>query len=179
MKYGVFALLALISYSPAAFAAGKKPGASSWESVRSPRVERLFGSMRAGVYKDAAFPALTLADVPALLEVAKSRALLRTFPRDSVSSQFEATCSEGMVALWLIEGIRMGGKFPSLNSLCLHEKETSTDWTKASECNRRRLTWLYQFWWDKVKGDRNCTGIDCRHVIIRQRRPPLPRLGIR
>jgi hypothetical protein len=58
-----------------------------------------------------------------------------------------------MVALWLIEGIRAGGKFPSLNALCFHVGENSTDWTKASEMTRRRLIVIYRIWWEKAKVD--------------------------
>src|SRR5260370_9999394 len=129
---------------------GTRPSPALMESVRSPRVDKLFRSMRSGAYQEVNFPALTWADVPALLDMARSPTVLKAFPREVASSQYEATCSEGMVALWLIEGIRAGGKFPSLNALCFHVGENSTDWTKASAMTRRRLLVIYRIWCGKA-----------------------------
>ena len=56
-------------------------------------------------------------DIPALLDCADSTTTLKDFPRNPVSSQFEPECSEGMVALWLIEGFATASRpdFGSLN----------------------------------------------------------------
>jgi len=118
---------------------------------RESRVKELFQSMREGKYTEEGFPNLVLADVPALLELADSTKTLKTFPRTLESSQFEAECSEGMVALWLIEGIRAGGKFPSLNALCFKEEVKGENWTKASEDNHKEVAKAYRSWWEKAK----------------------------
>lgn len=75
------------------------------------RVRKLFEAMRAGKCDESVFPALGWEDIPSLLTVAPSTAVLKNFPRNAISSQYEPECSEGMVALWLIEGLRRGGSF--------------------------------------------------------------------
>lgn len=115
------------------------------------RVKKLFEAMQNGNYAEIEFPKLDLTDVPALLEYADSGKILKSFPRSPFSSQFEATCSEGMVALWLIEGIRQGGKYPSLNSLCFKSGVESKNWTKTSEDNHKEVAKAYRAWWDKAK----------------------------
>jgi hypothetical protein len=115
------------------------------------RVKKLFEAMRSGEYVEIEFPKLDLTDVPALLEYADSTKTLKIFPRHTLSSQYEATCSEGMVALWLIEGVRQGGKYPSLNSLCFKVGVEAKDWTKASEDNHKNVVKAYRAWWDKAK----------------------------
>jgi hypothetical protein len=119
---------------------------------KNERVEKLFAGMNAGQYRDNEFPALTWADIPALLERVDSVAVLQTFPVNSESSQRETTCTEGMIALWLIEGVRQGSKFPSLNALCFKRGvEKGEKWSKASEANHKELARLYRAWWKKVK----------------------------
>ena len=114
------------------------------------RVQALFDAMRTGKDQENEFPKLELADVPALLELADSAKPLKTFPRSPFSSQYEPECSEGMVALWLIEGVRQGGKFPSLNALCFKTGGVAKDWTAASEANHAEVAKLYRAWWKKA-----------------------------
>ena len=110
------------------------------------RVDALFDSFRKDEYRARRFPDLALSDVPALLMLGESDRILKTFPRNLISSQFETNCSEGMVALWLIEGIRQGEGFPSLNSLCLGNNPNK-DLTAESESNRKVVLASYQKWW--------------------------------
>lgn len=136
--------------------------ATKKERVRNMRVKALFEDMRDGKYGDRRFPALDWTDIPALLELADSTTSLKAFPRNSISSQRQAECSEGMVALWLIEGIRQGGKFPSLNALCFKKGRQAKNWCKASEENHKEVAKAYRTWGRKVESlDRqNAGGID-------------------
>ena len=126
---------------------GEEPKAKE----ENPRVKKLFESMQSGKYNEIEFPKLDMTDVPALLEYADSIKTLKAFPRSPFSSQAESTCSEGMVALWLIEGVRQGGKFPSLNSLCFKRGVELKDYSKASEDNHKDVAKAYRAWWEKAK----------------------------
>jgi hypothetical protein len=77
-------------------------------------VYHLMQAMRSGEYRGAGFPALGWQHVPALLERARSRAPVRAFPLNPLSSYIPRPVREGEVALWLVEGIRRGGRYPSL-----------------------------------------------------------------
>jgi hypothetical protein len=121
------------------------------QQTKEQKVKKLFDSMRSGKYAEFEFPRLDLTDVPTLLGFADSTKTLTTFPRNPLSSQLELQCSEGMVALWLIEGVRQGSKYPSLNALCFKGKVEGTDWTKASEDNHKEVAKAYRAWWEKAK----------------------------
>jgi len=116
------------------------------------RVRPLFDSMRNGTYTTPQFPALTWDDVSALFGLADSRRMLASFPHNPISSQSQSTCSEGMVALWLVEGVRKGGQFASLNPLCFGNEAAEEAWTTASERNHDRVLAAYRVWWTKVNG---------------------------
>ncbi len=120
-------------------------------AARNDRVESLFETMRAGKYAEMSFPKLEVSDVPALLQHVDSTKSLKSFPRNSLSSQYEAQCSEGMVALWLIEGVHLGGKFPSNNALCFKRGLELKNWTEDSEKNHAALVKVYRDWWDRVR----------------------------
>ena len=64
-------------------------------------------------YDVHAFPKLCWTDIPELLTFVESTNALGSFPINEFSSQRVSQCTEGMMALWLTEGIRVGGKFPS------------------------------------------------------------------
>jgi hypothetical protein len=129
----------------AAWGDEKKPDAAN------DRVEKLFRSMRDGSYRqdqaDWQFPVLRWEDIPALLKLGGSKEKLKRFPINPLSSQAEQVAPrEGVVALWCIDGIRKGGKFPSLNALL--EKEGKID---RSEDAQMRAYEAYQRWWKKVE----------------------------
>jgi hypothetical protein len=119
--------------------------------VGNPRVDRLFAAMRAGTASVVTFPKLGWEDIPALLRRAGSATRLTSFPGNPISSTAVRECSEGMVALWLIEGLRKGGDFPSLTPLCLQRGSADRDWQKASEASHPALADQYRAWWQKVK----------------------------
>ncbi|MCB9832254.1 MAG: DUF4943 family protein [Planctomycetes bacterium] len=115
-------------------------------------VARLFAAMKAGEYARRSFPELGWEDLRALLDRAASRETLTDFPRNPISSQYQVECSEGMVALWLMEGIRQGGHFASLNALCFRDAMADgQDWGAASEANHEALLAAYSAWWEKAR----------------------------
>lgn len=114
-------------------------------------VGQLFTSMRQGSYTDRGFPRLVWGDIPALLNRGESTVVLHAFPRNNESSQFEPACTEGMVALWLVEGIRQGSRHPSLTALCLKQGPTKGPWSKQSEENHPAVARAYRAWWRRVQ----------------------------
>jgi hypothetical protein len=120
--------------------------------VSNERVQKLFDTMREGKYNNPKFPELKWEDIPALLEMGTSKRILKNFPVNPLSSQFVMECPEGIVALWLVEGLRRGGrKFASLNALCLPEGEITEKWTEASAKNHDRVLKAYQEWWRRAQ----------------------------
>ncbi len=147
-------LLAVGSLSPAeadqAAAGAEKKGGDTTGAVGE-RVRKLFAAMRAGRYDEVDFPKLGWEEIPGLLEVGSSTTALTTFPRSPLSSQYEAECSEGMVALWLVEGLRKGGQFGSLNALCLPVGAAGGDWRALSEKSHAGVLRAYRDWWRRVQ----------------------------
>lgn len=127
------------------------PDTSTVVQIENERVKALFESMRKGFFNDIEFLRLDLTDVPALLEHADSTQPLETYPTNPLSSQRQQQCTEGMMALWLIEGVRHGGQYPSLNPLCFKNGVQGKDWTKASEDNHKEVAQAYRNWWSKAK----------------------------
>ena len=127
-------------------------GACADPKVQNERVERLFASMRDGTYKgEITFPDLKWEDIPALLERGNSTVRLKSFPSNWISSYAQDGADEGAVALWLIDGVRHGGKWPSLNPLCLGGEKPDQ---KMEETTRRNLPaahTAYREWWQKVE----------------------------
>jgi hypothetical protein len=126
-------------------------GSDAKAKPENQRVKKLFKTMRDGSYAEIEFPRLDWDDVPALLEYADNTKMLKAFPRDGASSQFELQCSEGMVALWLIEGLRRGDRYPSGNALCFNAAKAGSDWGKASEDNHKEVANAYRAWHEKTK----------------------------
>jgi hypothetical protein len=129
---------------------------AAWGGVKKPdatnaRVESLFRSMRDGSYQlpDAGkwFPNLKWEDIPALLRLGDSKFRPKAYPVNPISSQAEVVApTEGVIALWLIEGLRKGGKLPSLNALLVNEGKF--DRTEAAQTQAYEA---YQRWWTNVE----------------------------
>lgn len=135
---------------------GERAGEPAKPVEKNERVAKLFKSMHDSKYSEASFPKLGWEDVPGLLALADSTKLLTSFPRNPLSSQLEKECTEGMVALWLIDGIRQGGKYPSLNALCFKAGKQPGNWQKASEENHKDVAKAYRDWWERVRqADKN------------------------
>jgi len=113
------------------------------------RVKVMFDQMRNGKYQQEAFnfPKLEWSDIPALLDRAESTTELKTFPTNPISSFHIPTRPEGVVALWLVEGVRKGGKYPSLNPR-IHP---AGDTAEERATNHKALAAAYKGWWAKVK----------------------------
>ena len=127
-----------------------KTGADT--KTRNERVERLFASMRDGTYKgDLTFPELKWEDIPALLERGKSTTRLKSFPSNWLSSYVQDGAEEGTVALWLIDGLRRGGKWPSLNPLCLGREKPGEKMEETSRRNLPTARKAFEVWWQKVE----------------------------
>ena len=99
------------------------------------------------------FPTIEWSAIPRLLVLGAEKRPITNFPRNPDSSQFEESCSGGMVALWLIEGLRQGGRFPSLNALCFSKSPVEGNWGEASEANHEAVLAAYRRWW-KEQGER-------------------------
>ena len=150
MKYSMCSVAALMVLAGALGCAENKTY-SGERSVADTQVQQLFVQMEAGEYPHwGEFPKLTWEHIPALLKRAESNTMLKTFPVNGLSSQRQAQCSEGMVALWLVEGIRKEKKpdFASLNPLCLPTgPQTGNDWNAISEKSHAKVVATYWKWW--------------------------------
>jgi hypothetical protein len=129
------------------------------EYVGKGKVDHLFKLMEQSKFVTISEPAsplrLNSSDIPYLLERANSKKMLETFPRNSISSYLQTRCSEGMVALWLVEGIRIGSYFPSLNPMCMNADLgfKSRDFEKESESLHPRVAAAYLKWWKRWHGN--------------------------
>lgn len=122
------------------------------------RVRQLFTTFRSGEYRGSAFPELEWKDIPALLKMAESKRELTCFPRNPLSSQYVEESLEGVVALWLVEGLRRNGEFPSLNALCLDKRaEARGDFESQSRASHGRIIMLYAQWWkaNSMRGEKD------------------------
>lgn len=116
------------------------------------RVRNFFATMRDGTFRDANMPRLGWEDAPSLLEMGGSTTKLQTFPTNPISSFAIRDVPEGMMALWLVEGIRTGKRFPSLNPMALPTGGAKGDLEKASAVSRPHVLKAYRDWWDKAAG---------------------------
>jgi hypothetical protein len=115
------------------------------------------------------YPVFTWQDIPILLELAQSDKVLRgrTIPKLVISSYLQRECREGMIALWLIEGLRrrqaeqtvaitVGKKLKSrpyhlpLNPMCVQKKVKLADSENSAGIHQQVLD-AYQTWWQQVK----------------------------
>ena len=115
------------------------------------------------------YPIYTWQDIPILLELAQSDKVLydRNVPKLVISSYIQRQCREGMIALWLIEGLRrrqaeqtvaitVGKKLKSrpyllpLNPMCT-QKEMKLAQCENSAGIHQQVLQAYQAWWQQVK----------------------------
>jgi len=105
----------------------------------------MFEAMRTGHYNSWDFPPLGWEHIPALLERSVSRTQLKSFPVNPISSCHQPSCEEGVAAVWLIEGIRRGGRYPSLNPRLIANRAGD------QEGQRQQLIEAYWRWWQKAR----------------------------
>ena len=140
---------ALLTFALIASASGQRLTAR--RTYTDANVLRLFSSMHAGTYNAVQFPDLGWQDIPGLLKLGPSTEMLKSFPINPISSEAVKQYSEGMVAMWLIEGIRKGDRrFGSMNAL-VGPFGGSKDWGQISENNHLRVYQAYRTWWKRVK----------------------------
>lgn len=135
-----------------AVAANQPPG----DPEARAEVDTLMASMRDGSWQGRFFPEVDWRHVDALLDRAESNTPLLRFPINVYSSQSQNSCSEGIMVLWLVEGIRRGapGGYPSLNPLCLcDDAGADVPWEEASEANRAAAARAYREWWKNAKSE--------------------------
>jgi len=110
----------------------------------------------------------TWSDIPALLKIAESDKVLEGMPALAISSYAAREGREGMVALWLVEGLRRGqeellegeqlGKsvpparvfWPPLNPMCVKEGMKMTECETSPEIHGEVLS-AYRRWWEGAK----------------------------
>jgi hypothetical protein len=111
-------------------------------------------------------PKLNWADIPVLLKLAENGGPLRgTVPSRPYVSRPVAECPEGMVALWLIEGLRLRQLsfshdhktadkvyYPSLPSQPVCERAGTPIWqTENDPAVHQTVRNAYQQWWKKME----------------------------
>lgn len=114
------------------------------------------------------YPKYTWQDIPILVELAQSdKVLTRNIPNLVISSYIQRECREGMVALWLIEGLRrrqaeqtveitVSKKNESrpyhlpLNPMCTKKGMKLAQCENSAEIHQQALQ-AYQSWWQQVK----------------------------
>jgi len=108
--------------------------------------------MLSGEWSGREFPAAHWNDVERLLDRVGSTTPLQRFPQNPLSSQMQPTCAEGVMALWMIESVRLAPPpgFPSLNPLLLGGPDSDASWQQISDRNTPIAVAAYRAWWDRV-----------------------------
>lgn len=107
--------------------------------------------------ENISLPDLYWDDIPFLLEVAESDLTLNTFPRNPASSYAQYQAYMGIVAMWMIESIRLDNPyrpqrdnqpFPSNNLiLTAASAQKVTDFTPNTFIELRKAADAYKRWW--------------------------------
>ena len=110
----------------------------------------------------------TWSDIPILLKIAESDRVLGGMPALAISSYAARQGREGMVALWLIEGLRRGQEelleakqlgrtvhpsramWPPLNPMCVKKGMKLDECENSAEIHREAFS-AYREWWDTVQ----------------------------
>lgn len=120
---------------------------------KNEKVEKFFQAMRDGneveVVQGFDFPQFDWEDIPALLALAESERDLDIFVANPLSSRFVPKVREGIYSLWLVEGIRKGGKFASLNPICRSIEDATEDGVTGYEKSQKKIAAAYSEWWSK------------------------------
>lgn len=132
-------------------AAPEESAAAQPAPERPPAAVDALDEMAAGTWDADAFPEVAWTDVDALLDRADRTRGLARWPINPLSSQMQQRCNEGVMALWMVEGLRRDEPlgFPSLNPLLLGGEDVG-DWHAESERNQPRAAELYRRWWRRV-----------------------------
>lgn len=111
------------------------------------KVSKLFQQMRENDFDEKSFPKLNWDDVPSLMELADSERVLHGVPGNPLSLQKLSGIPEGIVALWLVEGIRIEKQFPTQNcSIVDRESSLPTNHPSLHAIALRH----YRNWWKEI-----------------------------
>ncbi|MEQ1876176.1 MAG: DUF4943 family protein [Bdellovibrionia bacterium] len=114
-------------------------------------------------FKGQKFPKFTRDEIKSLLDLSKDQSMTPNCPANLLSSYHLRECPRGTVALWVIEGNRVGD-YPSLNPILIDVRDRiasdfpSSDPLKTQTKTQRELLGIarakYRTWWAKgAKGD--------------------------
>lgn len=115
-----------------------------------PVVDELFAQMATGSYAHRWFPPLEWPSIDALLERSGSERVLEQFPINPFSSQAMGQAPESAIALWLIEGLREEGNFPSLNPILVELGKPMDPSLKTQRRLAKSAAVAYREWWRAV-----------------------------
>jgi hypothetical protein len=144
------------------FSAPAATGTADGETARREYWKTIFDAMKDGSYqrrfseKDwqhrGGFPETCWEDIPILLRHADSDMPLRCFPyrRNTFGVAMRGLCSEGILALYLIEGVRREGQWP-LRPWCVKNGKKLEEQEADSLTNRKEAAERYRKWWDTVR----------------------------
>jgi hypothetical protein len=149
MRWGLGCAVVLATSIPLSAAPAPPPRDKKAAEQKAAReeVRKLFEAMSRGTYREGVTPpALDWQHVPALLERADSPRTLARFPTNPISSFRQPGCTEGTMALWLVECVRHGGRFPSLNPFLTDAGALDG----PSLVSQRRAADAFRAWWKKA-----------------------------
>ena len=159
--------------TPPVLPSAEAEGRSAAESAHMDAVKRALRSIvdsetHVDFLPEGERPFLAWSDIPILLKLSESHKLIRGMPALGASSYIQSEGREGMVALWLIEGLRrgqeqllegeqLGKSVPAsrwmwlpLNPICLKEEMELVECQNSAEIHCEVLA-AYRRWWEAVK----------------------------
>lgn len=133
----------------------------------NPDVDDFINQLISGNYESYELPEFNRNDIPALLKYRNENTIIKNFPRNPISSYWQAECKLGIYALWTIESIRatetnsdnLIGRFPSQNPV-LAFRDTTKLQLVFDDQSHKEAARAYNDWWnsfyifqDKMKVD--------------------------
>lgn len=130
------------------------------------QIDTLINMLKANKYKAenmSCLPELKWEDIPRLLEIGNVQKKIARFPHNPVSSYDQRVCLLGVMALWMVESIRISeGKplispqerFPSQNPRLISKKQENVPPTLQDQKNIEILQEAYRaykLWWSQAQ----------------------------
>lgn len=117
----------------------------------NPRVDGLFAAMRERSYGYRWFPPLEWSDIPSLMHAALRDDAVRSFPTSPLSDIRPPEVITGVVALWLVEGLREEGHIPSFVPVLVESgRPLDASPTKQRELLKSART-AYEVWYQSLE----------------------------
>ena len=121
-------------------------------------VEKYINALKNGQYEDRDLPAFTDKHIDALLKYRDEKDIITKYPRNPVSSFYQAECELGVYILWTIESIRavainsefLIGRFPSQNPI-LNIRDSEFVLIPYNSEAYQILSNAYYAWWTSNK----------------------------